>query len=93
MLYKVITRFKDGQDDGHLYQVDDLYPRKGLEPSEERIDALTTTNNRREVVAIEPIQLDSLKVAELKDIARQLDVEGYSTLKKAELVEAIEEVE
>ncbi|GAB5870223.1 hypothetical protein JMUB7539_27190 [Staphylococcus aureus] len=30
-MYKVIERFEDAQDNGHEYQVGDIYPRDGLE--------------------------------------------------------------
>lgn len=92
MLYKVITRFKDADDDNYLYEVGDLYPREGYYPTDKRIDELSTTNNRRNVVGIEPIMLYALKVSELKDIAEQLEIEQYSSMKKAELIEAIEGV-
>ncbi|MBP3268241.1 MAG: hypothetical protein J6M07_07975, partial [Ruminococcus sp.] len=32
-------------DNSRMYRVGDTYPRAGLEPSEERIDMLSTTNN------------------------------------------------
>lgn len=92
MLYKVITRFKDADDDNYLYEVGDLYPREGYYPTDKRIDELSTTNNRRNVVGIKPIMLNALKVSELKDIAEQLEIEQYSSMKKAELIEAIEGV-
>lgn len=92
MLYKVITRFKDADDDNYLYEVGDLYPREGYYPTDKRIDELSTTNNRRNVVGIKPIMLNELKVSELKDIAEQLEIEQYSSMKKAELIEAIEGV-
>lgn len=51
-MYKVIERFEDAQDNGHEYQVGDIYPRDGLEVSEERFTELSTTNNRRNLIAI-----------------------------------------
>jgi|SRR5690554_293124 len=40
----------------------------------------------------ESIDLESLTVAELKEIAKDKDLSGYSTLRKAELIAAIKEV-
>ncbi|UNB45564.1 Rho termination factor N-terminal domain-containing protein [Staphylococcus coagulans] len=89
-LYEVIVRFKDGQDDEYLYQVGDVYPRVGYTPTEERVNEVASTNNRRGVVAIKPLDLTSLKVAELKTVAEQRRVDGFDSMKKAELIEALE---
>lgn len=55
-MYKVIERFEDAQDNGHEYQVGDVYPRDGLEVSEERFTELSTTNNRRNLIAIKLVE-------------------------------------
>lgn len=89
-LYEVIVRFKDGQDDEYLYQVGDVYPRVGYMPTEERVDEVASTDNRRGVVAIKPLDLSSLKVAELKTVAEQRQIDGFDSMKKAELIEALE---
>ncbi|MDR5602088.1 Rho termination factor N-terminal domain-containing protein [Staphylococcus coagulans] len=89
-LYEVIVRFKDGQDDEYLYQVGDVYPRVGYTPTDERVNEVASTDNRRGVVAIKPLDLSSLKVAELKTVAEQRQVDGFDSMKKAELIEALE---
>lgn len=89
-LYEVVERFKDGQDDNYSYEVGALYPRPDYKPSEARIKELETDNNRRNIVAIVEVDLTTYKVAELKDIAEQYDVEVDSSMKKAELIKAIE---
>lgn len=43
---KVIIAFADLQDDGHIYNVGDEYPRAGVTVSEERLEELSSTNNR-----------------------------------------------
>lgn len=93
MLFRVVTRFKDAHDNKFLYEQGSLYPRKGYKTSDERIAELSTTNNRRGVVGIESIDLNALKVVELKELAEHLEIENYDSLKKAELLEAIEGAE
>ncbi|HEC2212934.1 TPA: Rho termination factor N-terminal domain-containing protein [Staphylococcus delphini] len=89
-LYEVVERFKDGQDDNYLYEVGALYPRPDYKTSEARIKELETDNNRRNIVAIVKIDLNAYKVAELKDIADRYNVEVDSSMKKADLIKAIE---
>ncbi|MTV23015.1 HeH/LEM domain-containing protein [Staphylococcus delphini] len=89
-LYEVVERFKDGQDDNYLYEVGVLYPRPNYKPSDERIEELETNKNRRNIVAIVEVDLNTCKVAELKGIAEQYDIRIDSSMKKAELIKAIE---
>lgn len=45
--YRVIYHFTDLQDEDYSYYPGDVYPRKGLVPSEDRIEELATSKNRR----------------------------------------------
>jgi hypothetical protein len=53
MAYIVVKHFTDLQDHGYKYAEGDIYPRKGYEPSAERIEMLSTANNRQRTVLIE----------------------------------------
>ena len=55
MRYKVIKFFMDGQDGNHSYIPGNIYPREGLDPSEERIAELASTKNRLGEILIEPL--------------------------------------
>lgn len=46
MAYKVISFFKDRQDCRHPYNVGDIFPRQGMNVTEERIRELSTSDNR-----------------------------------------------
>lgn len=94
MTYKVIEYFTDLQDDNHEYNVGDLFPRDGKEVSEERLTELSTKNNRQSKALIERVQeqtdYSGMKVSELKELAKERDINGYSDMKKAELIEVLE---
>ena len=45
-MYKVIERFADLQDESHIYEIGDTFPRKGSKPSEERIEELASDKNK-----------------------------------------------
>lgn len=53
MKYRVTEFFTDLQDGNHPYDVGDTYPRKGLKPTAERIDELSTNKNLHGVPLIE----------------------------------------
>ena len=46
-MYTVLVRFVDLQDNGFVYNVGDTYPRKGIEPTADRIDELASNRNKR----------------------------------------------
>lgn len=45
-MYRVVRDFYDLQDNGHAYLSGDIFPRKGLEVSRERLDYLAGSGNR-----------------------------------------------
>ncbi|UVD90677.1 MAG: Rho termination factor N-terminal domain-containing protein [Staphylococcus haemolyticus] len=96
-MYKVIEYFTDLQDDDYAYNVGDTFPRKGLTVSKERLTELSTKNNRQNKPLIERVEeqiaLDDMKVSELKELAKQRDIEGFSHMKKSELIDALEGAE
>lgn len=44
-MYKVLIAFADLTDDKYIYAEGDAYPRKGYEPTEERIAELSGNKN------------------------------------------------
>ena len=46
-MYKAIAYFEDLQDNSHPYNVGDVYPREGLEVTDERIKELASEDNLR----------------------------------------------
>lgn len=55
-MFKVVVRFKDLQDNNHIYNVGDEYPRKGAKPTEERIKQLSSNNNLRGQALIQKVE-------------------------------------
>lgn len=52
-MYRVVKFFTDLQDGDHPYHVGDIFPRDGVEVTEERIRELSGKNNRQGVPLIE----------------------------------------
>lgn len=55
MKYQVIHRFRDLQDNEHIYEVGDKYPRKGRS-NKARVEELSSTENKIGVPLIEEIE-------------------------------------
>ncbi len=55
MMYKTIVYFEDLNDNSHPYNVGDVFPREGFEVSEERLNELSGSNNRRGMPLIEKV--------------------------------------
>lgn len=51
-MYTVLVRFADLQDNGFVYNAGDTYPRKGLEPTADRINELASDRNKRGLTLI-----------------------------------------
>lgn len=55
-MWKVVKYFTDLQDENYAYNVGDTYPRKGLNPSEERIAELSGSDNKQGVPLIKEVK-------------------------------------
>jgi hypothetical protein len=55
-MYKVIEYFTDLQDGGFAYKVGDVFPRKGKDVTDERINELASDKNRRRKPLIEKVE-------------------------------------
>lgn len=84
-MYKVIKRFHDLQDSRktktgviyHEYNVGDVFPRKGMDVSDDRIQELAGKDNKQGVPLIELVE----KKAEPKEEPKKA-ASGKSTAKK-----------
>ena len=55
-MYRVIKAFTDLKDNNHAYNVGDVFPRVGVEVTEERIAELAGRHNKRGVALIEKVK-------------------------------------
>lgn len=56
MTYKVIKYFTDLQDNEYPYNEGDIFPRSGVTVSAERLQELSTSENRQRVPLIEAVE-------------------------------------
>lgn len=84
-MYKVIAYFKDLQDNNYEYNVGDVFPREGLEVSDERIAELSGKENKRRIPLIE-FDEEAAKAAEeaAKAAEEAKKAEEEAAKKKAE---------
>lgn len=54
-MYRVLRDFADLQDNKHFYRTGDIFPRAGLDVSDERVAELASTRNKAGKVLIEAI--------------------------------------
>lgn len=81
-MYVTIAYFTDLQDEGHPYEVGDVYPRKGLTPSPERITELSGSANRRGLPLIEEVEVGEPELPAGKPKAKKTEA-GKAPAKKS----------
>ena len=64
IMYRVIVKFKDLQDNGYVYNVGDIFPRVGLDVTDERIAELASDSNRRGIPLIREVKRGRRKQSE-----------------------------
>lgn len=60
-MYKVIEYFTDLHDGDHEYHEGDVFPREGVEVTEERLAELSGEDNKRGIPLIEKVEDESEK--------------------------------
>lgn len=62
-MYRVVKGFTDLQDDHYPYKTGDLFPRKGLNVSSERLAELASNKNKRKEPLIELVEENPIETA------------------------------
>lgn len=75
-MYKALITFTDLQDNNYRYQAGDIFPRKGIKVSNERIAELLSDNNRRHKPVIEEIVKEEPKKEEVKPAPAKKSTSG-----------------
>lgn len=65
--YIVVKDFSDIQDDKHIYLTGDVFPREGLEVSEERVAELASKANVRGEVLIKVVEDKNVEAVDNSD--------------------------
>lgn len=96
-MYKVIKFFADLQDNNHLYDVGDTFPREGLSVTDKRIAELSGNENKQGQPLIELVEndggIEKMKLDELKAYAEEKGISLEGLTKKADILAKIQEVE
>lgn len=58
-MYKVIKHFIDLHDNDHSYNEGDIFPREGVDVSEERLKELAGSDNKQHTPLIELVEEDT----------------------------------
>jgi arginine utilization protein RocB len=97
-MYITVKLFTDLQDDNWLYNVGDVYPRKGLNVTESRIKELSSANNRQGKPLIKLVEepkeepkedLSNLNKVQLMEIAKEKGLNVKQSMNKATLLEKL----
>lgn len=69
-MYKVIKHFIDLHDNDHSYNEGDIFPRKGVDVSEERIKELAGSDNKQHTPLIELMEEDLDNTADTDSVEK-----------------------
>lgn len=82
-MYRVLRRFEDLQDDRHLYQPGDNFPRAGLKVSGKRIKELSSCENKRHVPLIKFEEDPQSKAEPAESVEPEVNEEITEKIKEA----------
>lgn len=68
-MYIVVNKFKDLEDNDHLYEIGKIYPHEKKNISEDRIKELTTKKNKLKNVLIKEVDISELNQEQLCEVA------------------------
>lgn len=92
-MFHVIKAFTDAEDNKFVYQENDLYPRKGNKNiTRERIESLSSTENRRKEILIERNDFANMDIVNIALFAKIYDIKFPKGSKKEEMIALLSEM-
>lgn len=90
-MFRVIKAFKDLEDNDFIYNENDLYPRpENKKVDKERINALSTTNNKRNTILIELNDFKDMDIKSLVQYAKIYDIRFPKKSTQEEMISILE---
>ena len=90
--YVCIYKFKDLEDENHIYEINDKYPREGLEPSKARIKELSSKKNKIGEKLIQEVKEDTKSIGkEVNSNTEQVDSQVQEQITESENEDKVEE--
>lgn len=86
-MFKVINAFKDLEDNDYIYKENDIYPRKeNKNITKERIESLSTVNNKRNEILIEMMDFNDMDIKSLIQYTKIYDIKLPKCSKKEDII-------
>lgn len=85
-MYKVIEEFVDLKDNNHVYNVGDKFPYDGRVISEERINELSGSDNKRKMPLIAEVKIEEKKSEPVVEEAEPIEADVTEDVEKVKPV-------
>ncbi len=90
-MYRTVKAFADAQDNNHVYQIGDVYPRSGVVVTDARLFELSSSANRLRMPLIELVDEDNGKNVQAEAVnapeVQKDDKKEHSELKEQKTAE------
>lgn len=80
-MYRVIKYFTDLQDKDHPYNVGDIFPREGVNVTEERLAELSGSHNKQGMPLIERVE-ETIEELEKEEVPKEKKTRRRTTASK-----------
>lgn len=93
-MYRVLKDFKDLEDNDFIYTENDIYPREENKSIDsDRINSLSSINNKREEILIERRSFSDMNIKELALYAKIFDIKFPKGSKREDMISFLENLD